>query len=201
MDYQLFWNEMYEKVQLASNLYDNKALSGLGSLKYSVQPVVSEEIISDFELKYQIKLPVAYRTYLKYFGSNASNSGNTVKAYLSRFISRTKKTKNYLCVGPDYGLYRFPSHHLIPSEGGDLSQDARLSPIKGCDCDVDENHPINDLNGVLEIGLAPDFMVVTGKETGRVFWWDGGDMLCDVGLFDKRYQKWIDKVIDELRNT
>ncbi len=178
-NYQLFWKDTREQVLIASSLDINRdIIFGADQHKYIINPAILDKDIISFEQRSSIRLPDVYRSYLKYYGSGGA--------------------------GPDYGIYSFSSDRLSHSVG-DLSRDSQLTSISGCDTDIPETHPIHNLNGVIRVGTAGNptdyFMVVTGKELGRVFAWNYDDILCDEGLFDDWYQRWINHTLSLLKKT
>jgi hypothetical protein len=99
-------------------------------------------------------------------------------------------------------MTHFFSHDLFHSVG-DLSLNAQLTNIFGCHTDISETHPIYHLHGLIRIGTSGNpsdyFMVVTGKEQGRVFSWNYDDILCNEGFFDDWYQEWINQTLSHLK--
>lgn len=178
-NYQLFWKKIREETVLASSLDKNRdIIFGANQHKYITNPVVLDKDIIEFEKRTSIRLPDVYRSYLKYYGSGGA--------------------------GPDNGIYDFFSDYLS-HPAGDLALDSQLTSISGCDTEIPEHHPIHNLHGVIRVATAGNptdyFMVVTGKELGRVFAWNYDDILCDEGLFDDWYQAWINNTLSLLKQT
>jgi hypothetical protein len=177
-DYKDFWSQITSLVLHMRTLDpENNLVYGAGIHQYSISPVVADSKILEFERKNKIEIPRSYRTYLQYFGGSGASQFNGTLNFLDKIFP--------IDVSSPSPMPLFQGTHDCGTEEGDF-----------------ETHLLECEDGRVEIarGFNPSipFLVLNGKASGQVYWWNFGDMCGSLGDFAHWHHNWANRVIDRL---
>ena len=171
-----FWQRIKTQIQELKILdQDNMIVFGSNWHRYEILPPVGLSNIESYEAIHGTRLPDSYRDYLQCFGSGG--------------------------VGPGGGINKFPENIWQ----GDLSKSLQLDLFRGYQLG-DEPFPpsLEKYDGMIEIGgyvyEQSHYLVINGPLRGYVVGWNGADLLCVSGPFDKWYERWINCVVLGIRH-
>lgn len=159
-----FWSDIKSKI-LEMRVLDPQLdlLPGAKRHQYAINPILSEKVILQFEKKYGIELPAAYRTYLLKFGENGASA--------------------------DGGILRFSQ--VI--KHGDFHKSCSLQPFEGIYYLTEDEDPIDITSGLALItpGANPNstYIILRGKWSGSMVW-DTRDSYSCGSDFANWYNNW-----------
>lgn len=198
--------KILKKLKAAKSADANQLAFGASTHRYGIGKPISNQEVNEFQEKYGVVLPVAYRTFL----TKVAN-GNKIPHVNERNIV------NGCCAGPYYGLFPLGKYLSIgdnivlsrlPTMGPNMPSDkweeitARVDDPNLSD---EQYEAILDevFSGILPIGHQGcsgwQGIVLTGDYTGRVVYLDeelnGPPKFTRYGNFLDWYESWLDGVI------
>lgn len=171
-EYQDFWAEIRSQIMRMRDLssFWNEDEYAIRDFTHPIEPIVPEKLISEFEIRNNVEIPLSYRSYLLYFGgAGPCDSGRTL----------------------DFTSHVYDSDVRTPSK-----LEIFENPVD-IDCDIGEVHPIQSGNGTVAIASIASpvtpYLVLNGEASGYVYWWNHGDMVGAFGEFSEWYTRWANK--------
>ena len=168
------WGDIANKIRQLDSQY--KLVFGASSHQYQVMPIVDVTAIHAFETRNNIQLPQTYRDYLQYFAGGGVGPGHGISGFQKRIAAQDVSVPS---------LLKKPRQGTIDDE-------------------VNEDHPVNALQGVVKIATAGNpsdyFLVLNGELAGQVFWWNYGDMIGYEGNFAQWFENWLNQTQTKLLN-
>lgn len=163
VEYKDLWADIQSKYsrmrELASIWREDKYV--LRSHQCLFGPTVPLKKINEFEARNKIELPLSYKSYLLYAGATGPSDFGCIHDFFTRI------------------------YHADVTATSSLEIFENTVDVD-CD-DSSEPHPIASGDGTVEIapGFNPSvpFLVLNGKASGYVYWWNYGDMVGGLGDF------------------
>ncbi len=192
------------KLRLAKNTDSFLEVFGASSHKYILNKPIKNQSINDFENKYNIKLPEAYKKFLTEIGNGGLEYPNTV-------VSNS-------AAGPDYGIFRLGhEHHFIvkpslkylerkPFFDENMKEDEWEKVYDRMDDNIsDEDYDIEvakAYSGILNIGFSGCSgylgIILTGENKGRIVHTYDEIEYCPHFSKETNFLDWYENWLDEI---